>query len=69
MKTRRGRLNRKRQQRRKSLRTRRRPQRGGDGSWTIPKSTIVVWRDRRDDPYSPPIVTTKEIQEEMSEND
>lgn len=44
-----------------------RKQRGG--SWKIPSYSTVIWRDRRDDPYSPPIVTSKEVQQEMSEYD
>lgn len=48
---------------------RRKGQKGGDGSWKIPTYSTVIWRDRRDDPYSPPIVTTKGEQEEMTEYD
>ena len=42
-------------------------QRGGD--WKIPSYSTVIWRDRKDDPYSPPIVTSKETQSEMTEYD
>ena len=42
---------------------------GGNRDWEIPSYSTVVWRDRSGDKYAPYIVTSKEDEINMTEND
>lgn len=42
---------------------------GGNRDWEIPNYSTVVWRDRNEDKYAPYIVTTKEEERTMTEDD